>query len=487
MSAASAFLGWPAPPSRIGGSAGAYRVPLLRRVCGTPPAAPPLRHRPRRAADRRLPSVAFEASAEPSAAPADVGSQPQPPPPPRARTSRASELDLKEADERGVRPTRAVVDLDALRDNYEAIQAHVGGSTKVMAVVKANAYGHGLVPVAKYLEEHTDMPYFAVAIVDEGVELRKAGIKRPILVLGGIVREQAELALQHGLTLTAHSIDKLSLIDAAAASLGVRARVHLEVDTGMERVGVHWYKARPFIQHSLERATHCEVEGFYSHFAAADAADLSSAREQLGRFREALALYDELGAPPPPIRHLANSGGLLQLPDCHFDMVRAGIALYGVLPSSECSRPLPLRPCLSLLSKVVYFKVVEEGAAVSYGHTWRAPSRIRVVTVPIGYADGFPRGLSNRGQVLIRGGRYEVVGRVCMDQAMVNIGWGEAYNGDEVVVIGEQTGPAGSGRIGAEDVAGWLGSIPYEVLTGISSRVPRIYVGADEDPPEPEP
>ena len=366
------------------------------------------------------------------------------------------------------RPTYAEINLARLSANFHAIN-QATGSAKVMPVLKANAYGHGLVRVAQHLEQ-LGAEYFGVALLEEGVLLRQAGIRTPILVLGGLVPEQIPLYLKYDLTLTAPSIEKLDLIEDAAAGFGGKANVHLELDTGMERAGVHWYNAERFLEHSLA-CRHCAVEGIYSHFANSDAADLSSARTQYERFMEALQFYERRSL-PAPIRHLANSGGILQLPDSHLNMVRAGILLYGVYPSRECACTIPVRPALSLKSRVVYFKVVEPDMPISYGHTWKSDHRIRVVTVPIGYGDGYSRGLSNRGQVLIRGRRYPIVGRVCMDQLMVNIEWGEAYNGDTVTLLGED----GDEAITADDLADWLDTIPYEILSSINTRVPRVYV-----------
>jgi alanine racemase len=214
-----------------------------------------------------------------------------------------------------------------------------------------------------------------------------------------------------------------------------------------------------------------QVEGIYSHFANADAADLTSARVQLARFLEVLTWYDKRGI-TPPLRHMANSGAVLQLPESHLDLVRPGILLYGVYPSDEVRRTITVRPSLCWKSRVVYFKVVQPGHPVSYGSTWQSDHPVRVVTVPVGYGDGYFRALSNVAQVVIRGKRYPVAGRVCMDQIMVNTEWESAYNGDEVVLIGEGNGES----ITCEDLAGWAGTIPYEVLTNINTRVPRVYV-----------
>jgi alanine racemase len=264
-------------------------------------------------------------------------------------------------------------------------------------------------------------------------------------------------------------VEKLLQIDEAAAALGVRARVHLKIDTGMGRIGVQHFNAEAFLEASL-RCAHCEIEGIWSHFAGADLADLSSARLQLERFREVLGFYDDRGL-QPPCRHIANSGAVLQLPESYLDLVRPGILLFGVYPSSEVERTIPVLPALSWKSRVVYFKVLPPGSPVSYGWTWRSDRLVRVVTIPVGYGDGYFRALSNRGQVLLRGERYPVVGQVCMDQTVVNIGWDSAYTGDEVVLIGTSGGES----IACEELAEWAGTIPYEVLTNINTRVPRVY------------
>jgi alanine racemase len=367
-----------------------------------------------------------------------------------------------------MRPTVVEVDLASLTENFRAIQAAVTPAA-VMPIVKANAYGHGLVEVARHLVG-LGATSLGVAFLEEAVALREAGITLPVLVMGGILGNQIPLFLRHGLTLTASSIDKLRQIDEAARDLGVAATVHLKIDTGMERIGVHYYSARGLLERAAE-CRHTVVEGIYSHFANADAADLGSARLQLARFHEVIEWYDKQGI-APPVRHIANSGAILQLPESHLDMVRPGILLYGVYPSSEVRRTIAVRPALSWKSRVVYFKVVTPGHPVSYGSTWQTDHPVRVVTVPVGYGDGYFRALSNVANVIIRAKKYPVVGRVCMDQIMVNIEGDTAYNGDPVVLLGTD----GDAAITCEDLADWAGTIPYEVLTNINTRVPRVYV-----------
>lgn len=371
-----------------------------------------------------------------------------------------------------VRPTYAEVDLARLRENLEAIRNKVAPA-KVMAVLKANAYGHGMVEVARSVVAW-GAEYLGVAVLEEGILLREMGITTPILVLGGILGDQTPLFLQYDLALTASSVEKLEHINQVASQMGVTARVHLKIDTGMERIGVHWYSARTLLETSL-RCRYVQVEGIYSHFANADAADLASARLQLERFQETLRFYEQRSL-PTPMRHIANSGAVLQLAESYLDMVRPGILFFGVYPSPEVERSVHVRPALSWKSRVVYFKVVQPHHPISYGWTWQSDHLIRVVTVPVGYGDGYFRAMSNRAQVILGGKKYPQVGRICMDQIMVNIEWDSAYNGDEVILIGESGGES----VTVEDLAEWAGTVPYEILTNINTRVPRVYLSDRE-------
>lgn len=365
------------------------------------------------------------------------------------------------------RPTRIEVDLDAFANNHAAIRSRVG--VPVMGIVKANGYGHGLVQMAQALERQ-GVEQIGVAFVEEGIALRTAGIRTPILVLGGIFGPQVSQYLDHHLEITVSSLDKLRQVEAAAEARGQRAVVHLKIDSGMERIGVHSYSSAAFIE-AAAASRWCEIKGVYSHLACADDPASPMTNQQLERFLEACAHFERIGA-PMPIRHLANSGGVLHFPETWLDMVRPGIILYGVLPDPASQSTIDLRPVLSLKSQVVYFKVIRDGATVSYGATWRAEHQTRIVTVPIGYGDGWPRALSSTGHVLIRGQQYPMVGRVCMDQFMVDIGLASAWNEDEVVLIGRQ----GDALITAEDVATRIGTIPYELLVGLNERIPRHYV-----------
>jgi alanine racemase len=369
-----------------------------------------------------------------------------------------------------LRPTYLEVDLDVLAANYRALAAHVAPA-RVMPILKANAYGHGLVEVAKKLEA-AGAPYVGVAYLEEGIRLRQQGVRLPVLVLGGIVGSQIPRFLEYDLTLTASSVDKLRAVEEHAAALGRPATVHLKIDTGMERIGVHWYSAEKLLEASLT-CRHAQVEGIFTHFANADDRDLTHARLQLERFEEVLRFYERRSL-PAPMRHAANSGAILQLPESHFDMVRPGILLYGASPSPDVPLTVPVRQALRWITRVVYFKVVKPGNPVSYGSQWTAPVPTRVVTLPAGYGDGYMRAMSGKAEVMLHGKRYPIVGRICMDQMMVAIGGDSAYNGDEAVLLGT----SGSATITIEELAAWAGTIAHEVLTNINTRVPRVYRGA---------
>jgi alanine racemase len=336
-----------------------------------------------------------------------------------------------------------------------------------MPILKANAYGHGLVSVAKMLERE-GVAYVGVAYLEEALRLREEGVCIPVLVLGGIVGDQIPRFIENELTLTASSIDKLTAIEACASRLGRRARVHLKVDTGMERIGVHWATAERLLAHAA-RAKHVDVEGVFTHFATADEPDLSFSKLQLERFLEVTSFYERHGL-KVPLRHAANSGAILRMPESHLDMVRPGILFYGAPPASELPLTIPVQQALRWVTRVVYFKVVGAGRSVSYGGTFAPSTPTRVITLPVGYGDGYSRAMSGKAEVLVHGMRCPVIGRICMDQIMVDIGWNSAFNGDEVVLLGR----SGNEHIRIEDLARWAGTIPHDVLTSINTRVPRV-------------
>lgn len=387
-----------------------------------------------------------------------------------------------------MRPTYLEVDLNQLKQNLENIRAHVAPA-KVMPMVKANAYGHGVEGVAPFIEPYVD--YFGVALVEEAIQLRELGIMKPILVAGGTLVEQLPLFFEHDLTLTASSLELLTAAEQLAESIRKQLKVHLKIDTGMERVGVHEYEAEEFIQKSIAYS-HLDVDGVYTHLANSEVWSLrreadpkqstaelgiastealplvmTSAALQLERFQEVLRFYEK-NSLPMPIRHVCNSGGILNLPEAHFDMVRPGVLFYGVYPGRDIEKKIDVQPALKWKSKVAYSKVTLPGRAVSYGSLWQAEARTRIVTIPCGYADGYFRRMTNRAQVIINGKSYPQVGRICMDQFMVNVGDDDVKVGDEVILFG--------GGITAEDLADWAGTNEYEVMTNISARVPRVFV-----------
>lgn len=368
------------------------------------------------------------------------------------------------------RPVYAVVDLEAIVENVKGIRARVGSSVKIMAVVKADAYGHGAVEVSRAaLEAGAD--WLGVAIPEEGAELRRAGIQAPILVLGPTPPSQADLVAAFDLDQMLSSLPLAQALSRSASERGRRIGVHLKVDTGMGRVGVPPSEAVAFAKRIL-LLPGLDLRGLMTHLAKADEADKTHALAQLKLFQEVDEALRSEGI-QGFFRHAANSAAILDLPEAFLDLVRPGIILYGYYPSKAVSRSVPLRPALSFIAQVASLKEVPEGTGISYGWTFIAPKPLKVATLPFGYADGYSRLLSNRGEVLIRGRRARVIGRVCMDMVMVDVTDIPGVEvGDEAVIYGRQ----GEEAISVEEVAEGLGTISYELLSMISKRVPRIYI-----------
>ena len=361
-----------------------------------------------------------------------------------------------------MRPTYLEINLPQLRKNIEVIRSHVAPA-KVMTMVKANAYGHGLDGVAPYIEPYVDS--FGVAILEEGIQLRELGITKPILVAGGTLLQQLPAFIEYDLTLTASSIDLLASADALAESANKKLVAHLKIDTGMERVGVHYYEAEQFLEQSLNYKN-VVIEGIYTHLANSESSDLIHARQQLERFQEVLRFYEKRSL-PAPTRHMSNSAAILQFPESYMDMVRPGLMLYGLYPLGV-PHTVDIAPALTWRSKVAYSKITRPGHPVSYGSLWQSDSERRIVTIPCGYADGYFRRMTNQAQVMVNDRKYPQVGRICMDQFMVDMGEDAAQVGDDVILLGE--------GITAYDLAEWTGTNEYEVLTNISARVPRLYI-----------
>jgi alanine racemase len=319
--------------------------------------------------------------------------------------------------------------------------------------------------VAPFLEPYVD--YFGVAVLEEGIHLRQLGITKPILVAGGTLPDQIPFFAEYNLILTGSSSELLDAADEYSRSMGIPITVHLKIDTGMERVGVHEYEAEAFIEHTL-RLNHLKIEGIYTHLANSEVSDNKYSLMQLERFQAVLHIYAKRSEKVPAIRHMNNSGGIVNLPDANFDLVRPGVLFYGVYPDRDSNRPLNVIPGLRWISQVVYSKLVKPGRPVSYGSLWQAQSETRVVTIPCGYADGYFRRMTNRASVIIQGSTFPQVGRICMDQFMVDTGSEYVGMGDEVVLLGDGISPY--------DLAEWAGTNAYEILTNISSRVPRVYI-----------
>ena len=370
-----------------------------------------------------------------------------------------------------IRPVWAEIDLAAIRHNLGEIRRAVGPKVKIMAVVKAEAYGHGAAPIARAALA-AGAEWLGVSSPEEGISLREQGIGAPILVFGPLQTDQVEAIVGHRLTPTICQREPAEALSRAAVENGEKIAVHLKLDTGMGRIGIPAAEALSFASWlgSLPGLT---LQGVFSHLARADEDDKTHALEQVRSFRRACG--ELLGAGlNPSLLHLANSAAIISLPQAHFNLVRAGIMLYGLRPSPGMDMAgVELRPALALKTRVVFVKRVPGGTGLSYGHIYRTSAEATIATLPIGYADGWFRSLSNKAKVLIGGRRYPIVGRICMDQCLADLGDDGVDAGAEAVLIGRQ----GQEEITADEVAAAAGTINYEVVCAISDRVPRIYRG----------
>ncbi len=369
-----------------------------------------------------------------------------------------------------MRPTIAEIDLDALSYNYNQLKWIVGKDVAAAPVIKADAYGHGAVRVATRLEkEGADM--FIVAFIEEGIELREAGIKTPILIAGAFLPEDAGHIIRWNLTPVVFTISQVDALASSAKRFDRRIKVHIKVDTGMGRLGLAPEDLADFAGEIIRRKN-IAIEGIMTHFAQADIEDSEFAIRQLNVFNGVLEELRRNGINPPVI-HAANSAAIIRLKKSHFNMVRPGLMLYGVFPIDK-KWDISLKPVMLLRSKVVQIKRIPEGSSVGYGKSFIARRESLIATIPIGYADGYSRRLSNSGNVIIRGKKASVAGNVCMDMTMVDVTDHHGVCvGDEVVLIGRQ----GDELIAAEDLARLTGTIPYEILSCIGKRVPRVYRG----------
>ena len=367
--------------------------------------------------------------------------------------------------------TRAEIDLGALAHNFNYLKSRVADGVKMIAVVKADAYGHGAVTVSRALES-LGVDALAVALMDEAVALRKDGIESPIIVFGGALPGEEAAAIHYDLLPAVHSIEALGRLSQSAASLGMEARYHLKVDTGMGRVGIDYRHLGMFLDHAMELPA-VNLKGVFTHLSSADEDSSDYSSLQLERFRFALTEMEERNIEVDMV-HAANSAGVLFHPESWFDAVRPGVALYGINPSSLSQDP-ELKPVLSFKSSVSLLKNVPAGTPISYRRTFVTERDSIIASVPVGYADGLSFLLSNRGSVIIRDRIAPIVGRITMDTTLIDVTDVPGVNfGDEVMLMGE----GASVSITAEDIAETIGTIPYEILCNISKRVPRVTVGS---------
>lgn len=368
----------------------------------------------------------------------------------------------------------AAVDLDAVLYNVEQLKRNIAQDTKIMGIIKADAYGHGAVRIGTELEKLEYVFGYGVATAEEAFELRKAGLKKPILILGYSFPCCYEEIIEKDVRQTVFRYDMLEELDTLAGRLGTKAKIHIKVDTGMSRIGI-----RPddsgleFVKRALSYKN-IDTEGIFTHFARADEINKDPVKEQLKQISGFMnRIETELGY-KIPVKHCSNSAGIIEFKEANMDMVRAGIVLYGLWPSDEVRKDIvSLKPALSLKSSIVYIKQVEKGVPISYGGTYVTKKSMRIATIPVGYADGYPRSLSNKGYVLIRGKKAPIVGRICMDQFMVCVDdIEEAKEGDEVTLIGQD----GTACITMEEQGALSGRFNYEFACGLGARIPRVYI-----------
>ena len=388
----------------------------------------------------------------------------------------------------GYRPTWAEINLGNLEYNFKQVKKLLAPQTKVMVTVKADAYGHGLIPVAKRLIS-CGVDYLGVASIDEGIRLRQEKIKLPILVLGAVLKNDIGPLFRYNLALTLCTEELAAALNNKGRSLGKQINVHIKVDTGMGRLGVLCGDALGFIK-KVRHLRFINIEGLFTHFPLADT-NKSFTLYQINLFNHLIKKLNKLGINIPLV-HAANSMGIAGYKNSHFNMVRPGLVIYGLYPkenfpafrlsgipqragkagSRNMREDMKLKPVLSLKTKVVYIKKVPKGYGISYGHDYVTKNDTTIVTLPIGYGDGYARNLSNQAPVLIRGKYFTISGRVCMDQIMIDVGGKAVKVGDEVVLIGAQ----GKNKITTEELARLSGTIPYEIVCGLGSRIPRVYV-----------
>ena len=366
----------------------------------------------------------------------------------------------------------ATVNLNSIRYNIEQVSKRIAKGTGIMAVIKADGYGHGAVAVARTLAGMDSVWGYAVATIDEAMEIVHIGCEKPILILGYVPPSMYGLAVTNGIRIPVFDLHSASKINAVAGQLGMKCKVHIKVDTGMGRIGIEPSDRGLEFVRQVSLMGNLEIEGIFTHFARADEKDKENALHQAKLFKDFTAKLEDEGI-HIPLKHCSNSAAIIDMPDLHMDIVRSGIITYGLWPSDEVDKHnIDLKPAMEIKSAVSYIKDIEKGTPVSYGGTYVAEKTTRVATVSIGYADGFPRSLSNKGIVLIKGKRYHVIGRVCMDQLMVDIEMNDEISvGDVVTIVGRD----GDEEITMDEFAALSDRINYEAVCDIGKRVPRVY------------
>lgn len=368
---------------------------------------------------------------------------------------------------------KAVVSLDAIAHNFAEMKKNIAKGTKIVAVIKADGYGHGAEAIARLIEDYDYIWGFAVATPEEALQLRTFGVKKPILILGIVFEEYFTQMIAKEIRLTACTYEMAQKLSEEAQRQGRDVHIHISLDTGMSRIGFADRQESVEEIKKISQLPNLKIEGMFTHFARADETDRSPAIDQLNRYLNFAKLLEDAGI-QIPMKHCSNSAGIIRVPEANLNAVRAGITIYGIYPSNEVERDIvKLIPAMELKSHISYIKTVEPGAAFSYGGTFTAKKEMKVATIPVGYADGYPRSLSNKGWVLIRGKKAPILGRVCMDQFMVDITKiPDAKAGDEVTLIGKD----GKEFISIEKFGDLSGRFSYEFACDISKRVPRVYI-----------
>lgn len=368
----------------------------------------------------------------------------------------------------------AEINLDAIKENVLAMKQHISENTKILAVIKTDGYGHGAIPIANELEMEDSVYGFAVATAEEALDLRKNNIEKPILILGYTFPGKYEELIKNNISMALFRKDSLLEIEEVARQIGQKALVHIKVDTGMGRIGVMPNEAGISFAGDIIHSPYLCLEGVFTHFAKADEKDKEFTYGQLKKFHDFVGKIEETYNYNIPIKHTSNSAGIIDIGEANMDLVRAGIILYGLWPSDDVSREvLTLKPALSLYSTIVYIKEIEKGTSVSYGGKFVADKKMKIATIPVGYGDGYPRSLSGKGYVLINGKKAPILGRVCMDQFMVDVTHiTDVKMGDKVTLIGKDN----EERITVEELGELADKFNYEFVCGLSKRIPRTFV-----------